>query len=284
MCQMCKLVVIVQCLVRSGYRHCTTSVQTQSSLNLYQNLIQRKLIQHLRRNFRVTARKKPEYPLHLSTLPQFKSTGLSDQETFAKYDNVITEQYRAYLEQVTRKQSSSAVWKRQREGCITGAVAHDVVESKETELSTLLDKIMSPGQRPEHVKAVRYGIPNKAKVRELYSLALSQQHQSFSCRKSGFVTDKQDCYLGTSADSMVICDCCGRGVVEIKCSCKHQGGSIGSVVETDAKADMATHRASQPRVVKSLSVSPFMKVIIYVMNICHTVTYNSHTVIYGHCL
>ena len=77
--------------------------------------------------------------------------------------------------------------------------------------------------------AVKHGKSNEPIVRESYARIVSQDHQNFSCRETGFVIDEQHCYLGSSSDGTVTCDCCGRGVIEIKCSYKHKGKNVLSV-------------------------------------------------------
>lgn len=48
-------------------------------------------------------------------------------------------------------------------------------------------------------------------------------HDSFSIRPSGFIINPELPYLGASPDALSNCNCCGTGVVEIKCpyTCRH---------------------------------------------------------------
>ena len=93
--------------------------------------------------FQLSVKKKPECPPLLSILSKFKCSGLSDQDALQKYDSLITGHHRAYLEQVTRKQSASNIWHQHRKWRITGSVAHDVLVSEEPPCATLLDKIVT---------------------------------------------------------------------------------------------------------------------------------------------
>ena len=47
-------------------------------------------------------------------------------------------------------------------------------------------------------------------------------HTQFSCTPAGLVVNPEYPHLGASPDGWVNCDCCGRGVVEIKCPYKYQ--------------------------------------------------------------
>ena len=48
-----------------------------------------------------------------------------------------------------------------------------------------------------------------------------------------FVVDKDDVFLGTSADGTVSCKCCGKGSIEIQCSHKHQDASVSFAASSD---------------------------------------------------
>jgi len=50
---------------------------------------------------------------------------------------------------------------------------------------------------------------------------------------SGLVINPQWPYIGASPDGIVECDCCGKGVLEIKCPYSHRGENILSAVTTD---------------------------------------------------
>jgi len=42
-------------------------------------------------------------------------------------------------------------------------------------------------------------------------------HASFSISSSGFSISTQHPYIGTSPDGFVTCNCCGAGILEVKC-------------------------------------------------------------------
>ena len=42
----------------------------------------------------------------------------------------------------------------------------------------------------------------------------------------GLVLSQEHTYLGASPDFLVTCDCCGKGVVEVKCPFKHKDSDI----------------------------------------------------------
>lgn len=50
-----------------------------------------------------------------------------------------------------------------------------------------------------------------------YSLEAAQLHTNFTICDAGLFISTERPYIGASPDAIVACDCCGRGVVEIKC-------------------------------------------------------------------
>ena len=51
---------------------------------------------------------------------------------------------------------------------------------------------------------------------------MTQNHSSFIIRQSGLLLDPMNPFIRASPDGIVVCSCCGSGVLEIKCpfSCK----------------------------------------------------------------
>ena len=52
-------------------------------------------------------------------------------------------------------------------------------------------------------------------------------HSSFAITKTGLDISADYPYLGASPDGIIDCDCCGKGLVEIKCSRKYSAGLEG---------------------------------------------------------
>ena len=51
-------------------------------------------------------------------------------------------------------------------------------------------------------------------------------HKSSRVIKSGFVVAKDKPFLGASPDGIVMCDCCWKGVLEVKCPFKHRSSPL----------------------------------------------------------
>ena len=59
-------------------------------------------------------------------------------------------------------------------------------------------------------------------MRATYAEQMQASHDNFQIELSGFVINPDFPYIGATPDGMVSCDCCGSGIVEIKCPyCAH---------------------------------------------------------------
>ena len=51
-------------------------------------------------------------------------------------------------------------------------------------------------------------------------------HTNFTVSSSGLVLNPKWPHLGASPDGIVNCSCCGRGVLEVKCTYSHRYNSV----------------------------------------------------------
>ena len=178
---------------------------------------------------------KPGCPPLMSYMCEYASDSLSADEALAKYKTLCPHESLARLEEVTRQQSTSLAWKAHRLGRVTGSIAHQVLRSDvDSPSEKLLAKVVQPGESLDHIEAIRYGKVMEPKIRKLYSGVMNKAHVGFRCQESGFVVDKDDVFLGASADGVVSCKCCGKGVIEIKCSHKHQDVTVSHAANNDS--------------------------------------------------
>ena len=71
-------------------------------------------------------------------------------------------------------------------------------------------------------QATAYGCEHEKAARESYAILAQEKHTNFHIRSSGLIVDTACPHLGATPDGWVECDCCGSGVLEIKCpySCR----------------------------------------------------------------
>ncbi|CAH1790756.1 unnamed protein product [Owenia fusiformis] len=69
--------------------------------------------------------------------------------------------------------------------------------------------------------ATDFGIKHDDEARILYQSSMKEKHKKFQCKQSDFVKNHSLPILSGSPDGVISCECCGRGLLEIKCSYKY---------------------------------------------------------------
>ncbi|KAG1674511.1 COMPASS component SPP1 [Nymphon striatum] len=124
------------------------------------------------------------------------------------------------IECCSRGQSSSMVWHEQRVGCITASVAHQAFHTNSNRPApSQVKKICSVSSSPlNHVHAhINLGTPLPRTCVKSPTMWLSRVEAHINCnvRKSDFKISVTKPFLGASPDGIIMCDCCGMGVLEI---------------------------------------------------------------------
>ena len=135
--------------------------------------------------------------------------------TFSRDDVVL-------LEQATIGQSNNPVWMEQRKGRCTASYFKDIctfMNKSRTDAQHLIAKIMQTQSAvPSDIPALKYGrrMEDVAAV-EYQRIMTKQKHKHLCMKQAGLFVMQEYCYVGASPDRLVYCQCCGHGIVEIKC-------------------------------------------------------------------
>ena len=169
-------------------------------------------------------------PPPLTSLHNVVCNKMTPEELFSECENVfssrlvITKEEALYLEEATRLQSQSILWHKHRVGRITAskffAVAHTSINSPSRSLIKGLMEMKV--QSYSKVKSLMWGIENEHIAREQYLEQMKDKHTGLLCTSSGLRVNPKYPHLGATPDGVVKCDCCGDGIIEIKCPYKHQ--------------------------------------------------------------
>ena len=170
-------------------------------------------------------------PPPLTTLENDKYTTMSDSDLNAACEDVfkslvLSWEECVYLEECTRLQSQSRLWFEHRVGRITAskfaAVAHASVDPPPPYLiRQLIERSRSLG----HIPAIRWGIDHEDVARAAYLEVADQNHISLKYSAAGLHLNPSFPHLGASPDGLISCECCGTGIIEIKCPYKHRDKS-----------------------------------------------------------
>ena len=130
------------------------------------------------------------------------------------------------IEAATRLQSESREWALQKSSRITSSSFRQVIVrqkrlsaagEKIIDNQKLVNKLVKPAAGLIHSQSLTWGRNNEGRAREAYREYAQREHMNFKIHSCGLFVDHNSPFLAASPDGLVSCDCCGAGVLEIKC-------------------------------------------------------------------
>ena len=142
-------------------------------------------------------------------------------------DITLTDKMVGSVEMETRDQSKSNLWFTYRAGRITASRMKSVCHTDISNPSqSLIKTIVYPESYKFTSKATSWGCRHEKTARNFYSKKMMENHPMFNVRDSGLTLNPKWPYLGASPDGIVTCECCSKGVVEIKCPFCHRNEDL----------------------------------------------------------
>ena len=130
----------------------------------------------------------------------------------------ITEEEVATIEAATRNQSKSMAWFNQRAGRITASMMKSVCSTDPgNPAQSLIQRICYPDKNKFFSEATKWGCDHESSAKTAYINIMKESHRGFICNDSGLVVSTTHPFIGASPDGSIHCECCGPGVLEIKC-------------------------------------------------------------------
>lgn len=161
------------------------------------------------------------FPKVLSELfhPDMLEASFSEILKHCKDINVtISKEEAESVEKATRQQTECKLWNRFRSGRITASRMHTACHSSPAAPSeSLIRAVCNPESTKFTSAATAWGCTHEKVARETYTEALQTLHDNFVVEAVGLTLNPDFPLFGASPDGAVSCDCCGEGVVEIKC-------------------------------------------------------------------
>ena len=169
-----------------------------------------------------TKRVVRKLPQPLTSLKDHKFTKMTNNELMKASLDVfqgltISSEEVEHLEESTRLQSCSPVWSQQRLGRITASNFRKVQQAKIEQPSISLMKTLLHKQTFNHnkVPSLQWGISNKEQARKEYLKLAEAEHINFEYHECGLHVNPGFPHLGATPDGIILCDCCGEGLIEI---------------------------------------------------------------------
>ena len=130
----------------------------------------------------------------------------------------MSKQHCEMVERETRKQAVSKLYV-YRAGRITASnfksAAHTSLNNPS---SSLIKRICYPQSYKFKTKATQWGIDHEKLARALFLNKMSDSHVNLQVHDCGLMISPSLSHLGASPYGIVTCNCCGKGVIEVKCS------------------------------------------------------------------
>lgn len=147
---------------------------------------------------------------------------------------IVTTAMVKFVESTTRTQSKCAKWFAYRAGRITASVMKAACSTSiEKPSLSLLKRICYPEESKFSTPATRWGVEHEAEAMQCYVGKVKSGHSNFTHRRAGLYLSAEHPHVAASPDSVVQCDCCGNGLVEVKCPYTWRESVLHSPTELD---------------------------------------------------
>lgn len=121
------------------------------------------------------------------------------------------------VEKATKDQASCRLWHRMRIGRITASVFKHVCHTDLASPSlSLIMSVCHPETIRSRTKATEWGCQHEKIAIKKYQECCRDVHIHHDVCVSGFFINEINPFLGASPDALVECDCCGKGICEVK--------------------------------------------------------------------
>ena len=153
----------------------------------------------------------------------------------------IFPQQQSNVEKWARAHANSKKWFGYTSGRITASKVFSVVHTHDDRPSrSLIMSICYPEsykpwayQQPWELPAISWGCSHEEQGYNSYRNIMIQNHPDFQLAKSGLIITTEFPFIGAFPDGLVLCSCCGKGCVEIKCPFNQRDNYIFDAVEND---------------------------------------------------
>ncbi|XP_076095702.1 uncharacterized protein LOC143066777 [Mytilus galloprovincialis] len=152
------------------------------------------------------------------------SCSLSEGKSLASYlQTVYSDSIISKIEELTRGQSDNDAWFEHRKGRITASLFHSVCHFRFNDKPTnyILKKLLGQ-EKMLSCPSVNFGKRNEPVARQFYNEMYRTKHKNVQIDNCGLYVCTEFPFMGATPDGVVSCSCCGKGLLEIKCSFMHQ--------------------------------------------------------------
>ena len=178
----------------------------------------------------------PNFPEPLTSLQKPEYLELNYLDLLDVCENIsvqISEDMARAVELETRQQSKSNLWYKYRAGRVTASRMKAVCNTDVTNPSqSLVKSICYPHAFTFTTKQTSWGCKHEKKAMEKYKKANDSNHTKLQVAQNGLFIWP---FIGASPDGIITCECCPKGVLEVKCPYCHCDETIKAAAVNDKK-------------------------------------------------
>lgn len=127
------------------------------------------------------------------------------------------------VEQMTCGQTENELWFKYRYGRITSSLFSKVCHFRgKSHDNYITREILNDKSNALNTNAIMYGRQNEIIAKQLFFDMYSHDHVNAKMKPCGLNISVDHPFLGASPDAYLYCKCCGKGLVEVKCSYSHR--------------------------------------------------------------
>ena len=172
------------------------------------------------------------FPQPLTSLYQSNYMKLEYHDLLNVCENIsleFTGEMAKSVESETRLQSKSKLWFKYQAGRVTASRMKAVCRTGITNPSqSLIKSICYPEAFSFTSKQTEWGCKHEKQAQEKYEKVTKPSHSNLQISENGLFINPQWPFIGASPDGVITCECCTKGVLEIKCPYCHREESIKS--------------------------------------------------------
>ena len=98
-------------------------------------------------------------------------------------------------------------------------------------IATIMSYLQS-FQKGKEPPSIKWGRSNEPKAIKMFKQYQSTKHNSLKVEKSGLWISMKHPFIAASPDSLISCECCGSGTVEVKCPWSDRDKTVSQFADT----------------------------------------------------
>lgn len=160
----------------------------------------------------------------------------------------ITPDERRRIEEKTREQANNVHWHLARKQRITASRFHNASHLTQRGYEGFRKSILNPTPIADNVY-MKWGRDHEDTAIQDWLYDARSEHVNLEYKSCGIFIDKEKPIFGASPDGLIECDCCGKGVLEVKCPYKYRGLKVENAAKLENRKWYLAYDANEQLIV-----------------------------------